>query len=105
MMRTRMLAARVAWLALLLSPAAAHAQALPAPQEAVPPASAEQPAVEPAPDSSAQAPSDDAAQPSADAWQVINWVIATHDNHDMPFMVVDKVAARVFLYDASGQPI
>jgi len=105
MMRNRTLAARVALLTLLLPPAAAYAQAPTAPQETAPPATTEQQAAEPAPDASAQAPSDDPAQPSPDAWQVINWVIATHDNHDMPFMVVDKVAARVFLYDSSGEPI
>ena len=41
--------------------------------------------------------------PSPDAWQIIDWVIASHDNNGMPFIVVDKVAAHVFAYDSSGQ--
>jgi len=32
-----------------------------------------------------------------------NWIIATHDNHDLPFLVIDKVGAEVSIYDASGQ--
>jgi hypothetical protein len=105
MMRTGMLAARVASLALLLPSAAAYARAPAAQQEAVPAAPTGQQATVPAPDSPAPEPGDDAAQPSADAWRVINWVIATHDNNDMPFMVADKLAARVFLYDSAGQAI
>jgi hypothetical protein len=52
---------------------------------------------------------DDQAQPidvpSTDAWHVINWVIASHDNNNMPFMVLDKVAADLFLFDSAGQMI
>lgn len=44
-------------------------------------------------------------EPSTDAWHVINWVIASHDNNDMPFMVIDKIAAELFLFDSSGQKI
>lgn len=55
------------------------------------------------------APLDDPAQPvdvpSVAAWQVIDWVIATRDNNAMPFLVVDKVAAEVFLFDPDGQRI
>jgi hypothetical protein len=43
--------------------------------------------------------------PSAEAWQVINWVLATRDNNEKPFMVIDKVAAEVFLFDAKGEAI
>jgi len=50
-----------------------------------------------------EVPSSDA--PSRDAWQVINWVIATHDNNDMPFMVIDKVAAKVLLFSSTGEKI
>lgn len=35
---------------------------------------------------------------------VVAWVTATGDNHGTPFVIVDKVAARVFLFDAGGVP-
>jgi hypothetical protein len=35
--------------------------------------------------------------------QVINWVISTGDPHGLPFMVIDKVAAKVFLFDDKSQ--
>ena len=38
---------------------------------------------------------------SSDAWRVADWVIASHDNNNMPFMVVDKVAAQVLAFDPS----
>jgi hypothetical protein len=44
-------------------------------------------------------------EPSPQAWQIIDWVIASHDNNAMPFMVVDKVAANVFAFDATGQMV
>ena len=53
-------------------------------------------------------PSPAAAQP-ADAplavVEVANWAAATGDNQGLPFMVLDKTAAAVFLYDTSGRPI
>jgi hypothetical protein len=55
------------------------------------------------------APIDDAAQtadlPSPEAMATIDWVIATHDNNDLPFMVIDKVAAEVFVFDSSGKKV
>lgn len=39
---------------------------------------------------------------SADARIVANWVVASHDNQALPFVVIDKVNARVFVFDASG---
>jgi hypothetical protein len=44
----------------------------------------------------------DAASPAA---VLINWVLATHDNGQLPFMVIDKVAAEVFVYDVAGQRV
>jgi hypothetical protein len=44
-------------------------------------------------------------QPVADATVLTNWVIATHDNGDRPFMVIDKASAELFVYDSSGQPL
>jgi hypothetical protein len=34
-----------------------------------------------------------------------NWVTASGDNGGLPFMVIDKVAAKVFLFDAQGQAV
>ena len=35
--------------------------------------------------------------------QVTNWVIGSGDNKGLPFIVIDKVAAVVFVYDAGGE--
>lgn len=43
--------------------------------------------------------------PSSQAWRVIDWVIASHDNNSMPFLVIDKAAAEVFVYGADGKII
>lgn len=40
---------------------------------------------------------------SIDAARLTNWVIATGDNGDLPFIVIDKVAAKVFAFDAGGE--
>jgi hypothetical protein len=39
---------------------------------------------------------------SAEARFVANWVVASHDNQALPFLVIDKANARVFVFDASG---
>lgn len=46
---------------------------------------------------------DAAETPSGTAAIVTNWITATGDNGGLPFMVIDKVAAMVFLFDAEGQ--
>ena len=46
-----------------------------------------------------------AAQPVADATVLTNWVIATRDNGDRPFMIIDKVGAELFVFDPSGEPL
>jgi hypothetical protein len=38
-----------------------------------------------------------------DASRVISWVIASHDNGDVPFIVIDKIGAELFAFDAAGQ--
>jgi hypothetical protein len=48
---------------------------------------------------------DETAQPVADATVLTNWVIATRDNGDRPFMVIDKMSAELFVYDSNGQPL
>jgi len=40
---------------------------------------------------------------SADARGIADWVIDSGDNQGMPFVVLDKVDARVFVFDASGK--
>lgn len=40
---------------------------------------------------------------SAEARQVAQWVGETGDNGGLPFMLIDKVAARVFVFNAAGE--
>jgi len=40
---------------------------------------------------------------SPDASHVANWVVASGDNHGLPFVIVDKRAARVFVFRSDGQ--
>ncbi|MET4898144.1 hypothetical protein RN629_13445 [Sphingomonadaceae bacterium jetA1] len=54
----------------------------------------------------AAAPAADAVRiaPSAEAVRVIDWISATGDNHALPWVVVDKRNAAMFLFDARGKP-
>lgn len=40
---------------------------------------------------------------SPEALHVADWVVDSGDNQDMPFMIVDKVNAKVMMFDANGQ--
>src|SRR5688500_12047446 len=40
---------------------------------------------------------------SAAARQVANWVVDSGDSARMPFVIVDKVEAKVFVFDADGR--
>lgn len=40
---------------------------------------------------------------SPDARNVANWVINAGDNHGLPFVILDKKAARVFVFHADGR--
>ncbi|MEA3003265.1 MAG: hypothetical protein QOH81_2053 [Sphingomonadales bacterium] len=40
---------------------------------------------------------------SGDVHKVADWVAASGDNRSLPFMIVDKVNARVFLFDARSR--
>jgi hypothetical protein len=40
---------------------------------------------------------------SRDAQRVADWVVDSGDNHCMPFVIVDKINAKVFVFDADGQ--
>jgi hypothetical protein len=42
-------------------------------------------------------------EPSEAMIRVMNWVLATHDNGDAPYMIIDKVGAEVFVFDSAGQ--
>ena len=44
-----------------------------------------------------------ADQQPDDASRVINWVLASRDNGELPFIVIDKVGAEMFVFDAVGQ--
>lgn len=39
---------------------------------------------------------------SGAAHQIADWTVATGDNRDLPFIIVDKIAARLFLFDRNG---
>jgi len=41
-------------------------------------------------------------QPSGDARQVADWVVDSDDNGDMPFVIVDKLHSRVFVFDGQA---
>lgn len=43
------------------------------------------------------------AKRSADAMRVVDWVAASGDNASLPYIIVDKKAATLFLYDAKGK--
>ena len=43
------------------------------------------------------------APPSESAIQLMNWVIATRDNGGLPFIVIDKIGAGLFVFDPQGQ--
>ncbi|MET3722362.1 hypothetical protein [Sphingomonas trueperi] len=55
----------------------------------------------------AAAPKPDAPklQPSAEALRVQDWVSSAGDNHGLPYLIVDKPHAALFLYDASGKQL
>jgi hypothetical protein len=40
---------------------------------------------------------------SRNAQRVADWVIDSGDNHGMPFLIVDKMDARVFVFEADGR--
>jgi hypothetical protein len=42
------------------------------------------------------------ALPSTDARRVADWVVQSGDNRGLPYMIVDKTDARMFLFAASG---
>lgn len=41
--------------------------------------------------------------PSSESRKLADWVVDSADNGKLPFMIIDKVQARVFMFDAQGQ--
>ncbi|MBA3594055.1 MAG: hypothetical protein H0W47_09690 [Polaromonas sp.] len=41
--------------------------------------------------------------PSVESQKFADWVVHSADNGKLPFMIIDKVNARVFVFDAQGQ--
>ncbi|AMK17411.1 MULTISPECIES: hypothetical protein [Sphingobium] len=39
------------------------------------------------------------------ATRVMDWIAATGDNRSLPYVIIDKVAARAFLFDAKGKNV
>lgn len=44
------------------------------------------------------------AKASAATREVANWVVASGDNLELPFLIVDKIHAKVFAFSAGGAP-
>ncbi len=42
---------------------------------------------------------------SEDTTRVADWIAASHDNGALPYIIIDKKAASLFLFDAKGEPI
>lgn len=43
-------------------------------------------------------------QASADVLQMAQWIGESGDNDGLPFVLIDKVAARVYVFSATGEP-
>lgn len=83
----------------VLSPAAS-AQAGPAPQSAAaPPASDTRPAAAPGPKHA----NFELERASPDARHLADWVVDSGDNQRLPFAIVDKIDARVYVFGADGR--
>ena len=41
--------------------------------------------------------------PSRDVRHIADWVVDSGDNRGLPFVVIDKIEARVFVFDAGGR--
>ncbi len=61
--------------------------------------------VKPKPTQPAVAPAEAPILPSAEGQQIADWIAASHDNHALPYAVLDKNAASLTLYSAKGKPL
>ncbi|MEG3148529.1 hypothetical protein U1769_01430 [Sphingomonas sp. ZT3P38] len=69
------------------------------------PACAADKARRPKPAAPAPAPAEEPAIPSAAATRVADWIAASGDNRGLPYIIVDKQDAALFLFDAKGKPL
>ncbi|RYX90549.1 MAG: murein L,D-transpeptidase [Comamonadaceae bacterium] len=51
----------------------------------------------------AATPGDRLSSASADVLQVTDWITATGDSQQKPFVVIDKKAARIFVFESNGR--
>jgi hypothetical protein len=66
--------------------------------------SAQQPGLEPKPITAT--PTDVITpEPSDDAARVAEWVASSGDNGSAPYIIIDKTAAALFLFDRKGKPV
>ena len=47
----------------------------------------------------------ESAEAHAPVQQLADWVMASGDNQALPFVIIDKTAARVFVFDAEGEQL
>lgn len=40
---------------------------------------------------------------SKEARQIANWIVASRDNQALPFLIIDKLSAKVFVFDGDGR--
>lgn len=51
----------------------------------------------------AATPDFDATRPTPDARSLVEWILRSNDAHARPFAVVDKRAARIYVFEADGR--
>ncbi len=84
----------------MIGPAPAMAQALVLQQSPASGSSSDTPIDADAPDALAEAFT--AAAPSATVARMGAWAVSSGDNHGLPYIIVDKPAAEVFVFDSAG---
>ncbi len=98
-------------LAIAAAPALAHVKPARSGTASAPPAAGDptdapllDPQLDDAPDSTLDpGPTGMDDQPSRVVARIADWIIASNDNAGRPFMIVDKLGADVFAFDASGE--
>lgn len=50
-----------------------------------------------------KASGDESAAPSQAVTQLLHWVAQSNDNNGLPFMIIEKLGARIFVFDAQAQ--
>ena len=82
------------WLGTIAFPSTALAQAIPDPSAT--------PEVSIGENGPAAAPTDAQPTQQGSVDQILNWVNASGDNHGLPFIIIDKTAGEVFVFDTGG---